>query len=519
MIKLINKLLYPFNSTQVGSRSHYIKLLESGRFNDRVVYGLSDKDKTFKVLNPVDAPGALFCGGMGSGKSVAMKFTVGTNICTNSEDTIFIFFDALKGMEDYNQFFKHTENVAYAVNDITKIVPLIELLHEEMMGRREEFSRVGAKNINEYNKIVKEKDQKAKKAARIMVCFEEFHCIPLSTQVNYRMNYDIAGSLAYKFNEIMKVGRSYGFNFCIATQRANGEEVPNKLKTGLSLIMAFRMNTPGEAANLNLAHNSMITVSNRGRCAYEEGFLQFPYIDDKTFEFLIEKYKKPFKAKMFVHPLEKFQKSFKSVGMDDLIKEKPIKEILTFYAQYNEFDVVNKLLTLFKFENVEVQKNTSYVVNYTATKYNKKYAIKIYKGRSSLGNAVENEALLKGAKYLNCDKMLLLGFETSSLPTIKTQNSLEIIQASWDVLLHAANIIDNKDNTNFDEFKEMYNTLSISDPRDNMSLEEIQEYEEQEKTLLGDSVIEAETDSDDFLKEIPKESIEDIRNRIKQSLL
>lgn len=520
MSKFLDKFLYPNIDGDAGSRKNYIKLLESGHFTDRVVYGISDKDKSFKILNPVEAPGALFCGGMGSGKSVAMKFTVGTNICTNSEDTFFIFFDALKGMEDYNQFFKYTDNVAYAVNDITKIVPLFELLYEEMMGRREAFSKVGAKNITEYNRIVKEKDPKAQKAARIMICFEEFHCIPLSTQINYRMNYDIPGSLAYKFSEIMKVGRSYGFNFCVATQRANGEEVPNNLKVGLSLIMAFRMNTPGEAANLNLAHNSMITVSNRGRCAYEEGFMQFPYINDETFEFLIQKYRKPFKAKMFTHSVEKFQKSFKSVGMDELIKEKSLKDVLTFYAQYNELDVVKKLLTFFKFEDIEIQSNTSYVVNYTATKYGKKYAIKIYKGRSSMNNSVENDALIKGTKYLNCDKILMLGFETSSLPQLKTQG-LDILQCNWDVLLHAANVIDNKEVTTFDKYKEMYHSIPLSDPRDYMTEEELELFNksEEENANLEKDLFEEDEDSDNFLKEIPKESLEDIRNRIKNSLL
>ena len=81
----INKILMVSTGKVDGDFKSYLRKIESGDFRDRFCYGVSDSKKGFHTLDPVSAPGALYCGSMGSGKSVGMYFTTFTHLMTNSD--------------------------------------------------------------------------------------------------------------------------------------------------------------------------------------------------------------------------------------------------------------------------------------------------------------------------------------------------------------------------------------------------------------------------------------------------
>ena len=504
---ILNKLLLAPTDKVEGDVKSYVRAVESGKFRDKVVFGISDQERGFHSLDPVKQPGALYCGGMGSGKSIAMRFTVGTHLATNSENTFYILVDTLKGMTDYVMLFKDKtddfgnvleenpfkKNVVAAVNDSSKIVPVIDMVHAECMDRKEEFSRVGANNIYSYDKIMKEKAAESGEEfnglARIMVCIEEFHAIPNSPQVKFAMRVDQQGSVASKLKELMRVGRSYGIIFMFATQRATSEDVPSQLKPGLSMMMAFRMNNPGEASAMNLPHAQDIGVKQRGRCAYEDGFIQYPYIDDKALEELLKRYYKPLKAKLLKYQPEDYHNALGGEGNDGMVWIKPFADIVKFASQYELKTIAKRLLREFKIET-ELQSNPAYVADMIGTKYDDKYAIRLINNREQ-GNRKEIESLQKGAEILGCNKLLVIVSEISmpsGVSNLERSKDENIIILENDDLIQIANMLDSKKELEEKgKFHELYLRYQIADVRDMneaLSEEDIEKVEKEKEAIL-----------------------------------
>lgn len=491
---LIERIFLPKRVEARGDFKSYIKSLESGSFRGKVVYGVSDFLRDFYKVDPVETPGALFIGGMGSGKTVAMRFSVVTHMLSNSEDTVYLFFDSEKSMGDYKVLMNYRENVASAIDDVTKIVPMIEMVFDEMEARKHEFSKHGVGNIKSYNSKMKSENPETKNLSNIIMCFEEFHSIPNTKQMNFRMNYDREGSLAEKLLKIARVGRSYGINIMIANQRATSEEVPSQIKPALSVLMAFKVNQSGEAASLNLPHNEDITATQRGKCAYEQGFMQFPFLASKgdkkailsdpkapikpieTIEGLMEKYRKPYNGRLLSGSVQKFQEAFEAEGNSGIVKIKPLTELFEFYQQYDTIDIIEKVLSTFKY-TIEKQTNKSFIANLIAYKNDKKYFVKFYEDRRD-GSDPETQALIRGAKNQECDGIIAFGIDNSIPRNVEhiiqeKAPNLELIKVEWEELIQAGKIIDEKDNTDRDQFNESYMSLTLSDHKDIFSEEEL----------------------------------------------
>lgn len=581
--KIIEKIfLAPIPNVE-GDIHSYIKAIESGKFKNKIVYGVSDKEKGFLAYDPVKNPGALYCGSMGSGKSIAMRFSVATNIATNSENTVYLLMDPLKGMTDYAYLFDgkkmdFSKNVAHAVNDAAKIVPLIDMVYDEAMERKLLFSVFSCKNIydidfklneiyqliksenpsneedlfniiqsssnikdeikNEFNtlkeekklylkimsqliEVIRNKEEKHPGISRIMICIEEFHKIPTSPFVKFNMKVDSEGSVANKMKELMRVGRSYGIAFMFATQRGTAEDVPTSLKPGLSVMMCFKMSTPGEAGALNLPHANEITNEQRGRCAYEGGFIQYPYLDDKPLETLMKKYYKPLKSYFLKYDMEEYKTAFSGKGNSGMVKIKPFSELIKFANQFQFEDIVERLLSKFNIET-KIQENKAYVAEQIGIKGKDKYAIKLIKERGD-GSEKEIEALKVGAEKLGCNKILIIGvdFIPPNLSRVKDEN---IIVLDKDDLIQIANVFDNEEVLKEEgSYNEMYLSFALSS-RTDLGLEEILEESEsvsknEERSLdyleikKNNQDLNAYVSSDLKITNLPENLKEDFKNK------
>ena len=492
-----------------GDIHSYVKAIESGKFKNKLVYGVSDKEKGFLMYDPIKNPGALYCGSMGSGKSIAMRFTVATHIATNSENTVYLLMDPLKGMTDYALLFDgkkkdFSKNIAHATNDAAKVVPLVDMVFDEAMERKFLFSIFSSKNIYDidlklndiyqeivklsnvkdeedlYNQLInlsnasvqnwhevvselktlkeekklffkvfeqfldlkKSGEKKHPGVARIIICIEEFHKIPNSNYVKFNMQSDREGSIANKMKELMRIGRSYGIAFMFATQRGTAEDVPTSLKPGLSVMMCFKMSNPGEAGALNLPHANEITQNQRGRCAYEEGFIQYPYLDDKPLMELMTRYYKPLKAKFLKYDMNDYRTAFAGKGNSGMVKIKPFRDLVQFHNQFDLEDIIARLLEAFNIKT-EIQENKAYVADQIGIKGDDRYAIKLIKDRND-GSDKIIDALTKGAEKLNCNKILIIGLEFIP-PSLQRKESDDFVVLDKDDLLQIANIFDNKE--------------------------------------------------------------------------
>lgn len=463
-----NKFLMPDISLK-GDVEEYLQYLEKGKFKDKFCYGISDKKRGFLILDPVLQPGALYCGGMGSGKSISMRFTLVTHVAVNSENTVYLLMDALKAMTDYQILFdgQHIDtssNVITALKDDAKIVPLIEVVHNEAMLRKDAFAEIGANHIYEYERKMKKKNPNDPGLARIVIALEEFHVIPNSQYVKFQMKVDQPGSIADKLKILMRIGRSYGIFFLFATQRATGDDIPTQLRPGITMMMCFKMNNPGEAAGMNLPHAQEITMEQRGRCAYEEGFIQFPFLPDEAAVSVLKKYYKPLQAKLLGYDVPQIR----SALAEGMVNIKPLLEVLTFSNQYSVNSIATRILNTFKYE-VSVQPNVAYVAELVAEKYGKKYAVKIVATRNDLASQKEIDALKKGADYLGCEGVIVIGIEqlNSHISRLEQTDPAKFKVLDPDDLKNIGRMVDNKKDLDAkNTYSDIYLGFAIADERD-----------------------------------------------------
>jgi hypothetical protein len=474
----INKfLVVPVKSEDINTKS-YLKSIESGRWTDKIVYGVTEHEKGFFSVNPVEQPGALYIGGMGSGKSMAMKFSLVTRMATNSEHDMYIFIDALKGMTDYKALFNY-DNVITVLNDPAKITAVIDMIHEECMARKDAFSAVGAANGYAYENEMRKKDPNFK-LARLIIVFEEFHSIPNNEYIKYGMKCDTPGTAAYKLRELLRISRSYLFNVMAASQRCTPDDFPSSLKPGITTLMAFRVNNPGDAAAANLPACADIPSALRGRCAYENGFMQYPYFpephpadkcqvkgcpdhgqDNATI--VLQKYVKPFTAKLLKYSIADYRKALQGEGNSGMARVRPLKEVLLNITQYNPADVFTRVLENFNFA-VKKQTNTAHVATMIAEKDGEKYAVMTISQRQQQTSEKNISALREGAKTLGCTGVIILSTESISPSALSTlRQELTVISADGDDLMRIADVLDNRSRLEEEgNFDQLFSKLTLA---------------------------------------------------------
>lgn len=440
--KLFDKLLVAKVETEKTDFNGYISLLESGFFLDKVCYGIAEDRRGFLNVDPVNQPGALYIGGMGSGKSISARFTLLTRLFSNSEHDIYILVDPLKGMTDYACMFPLKQNVATALGSPAKIIPVIDMIHAEIMERKDAFSKINATNIYDYEKKMKSKNPDFK-LARIFLCVEEFHSVPNSEQLKFSYKSDTPGTSAYKLKEITRVGRSYGVTLTAMSQRCTPDDFPSTLKPGITQLMAFRVNNPGDAAAANLPQAADIRMEQRGRCVYEGGQIQFPYLPDESADILIKKYYKPLKAALLKYQMKDYHNALSGEGNDGMVWVKPMREILNNITEFNPLEVYTRFLSVFDFK-VTRQTNNALSVSLIAEKEDVKFAVLCISGRGQTSEKAL-QAFKEGANILGCSGAIAIGNETISSSVSGSFKDFEhSFIADGEDLGRIADILDNK---------------------------------------------------------------------------
>jgi len=440
---MLKKILISPVEKEQGDILSYMKLLENGAFTDVFNYGIAEEKRGYLLVNPFTDPGALYCGGMGSGKSIAMKFTLITHLLSNSRNTMYILYDGLKGMADYKIMFGLKDNVAYAINDPAKIVPVIDMIHGEMMARKEEFAKYNANGILEYDEIMERRSPGYKGLSRIVLAIEEFHQVPNSEYVKFHSTVDNPGSVAFQIKELMRVGRSYGLTLIAATQRAVADDFPSTLKVGISQMMAFRVSNINDVSALNLAHAGDIKTGNPGRCAYSGGFIQFPYLTDDVADWLLKKYYKPLEAKTLKYSIQDFQKAFSGEGNSGMILVKPYRDILVNHKQYNHIDIATRFLKTYNFK-VEPQKSDAFMCNLLAEKDGKKYVTLVLTNQN-MGTEKAAASFKEAMHFFKADSLIAISIDktipSAILNAVKKEQGIIVDNED---LMKIAGILDNK---------------------------------------------------------------------------
>jgi len=422
MIKsLVNKLLVaPLDQEEVDFPG-YLRSIDAGKWHNKLVFGISEQLRGFLTVDPVKDPGALFIGSMGSGKSIAGRFTVLTRMLSNSEHDLYLLIDPQKGMTDYKVFFTYTDSVVTALNDSAKVVPVIDFVFSEVEARKEAFSKIGAKDGYEYEEMIRKGvtingkfvQDSNYKLARIFIVMEEAHAVIASDHVQYLQRNDQNNSTAGKLRMLQRIGRSYMICFILCTQRATADDVPSSLKVGLQTLLAFRVNSGSDAAAANLPSAQDIPASVKGRCVYGDNLsMQFPFIDNDTCEALLKKYYKPFVGKLLKYQVSDYRIAMEGEGNDGLVQVKPFTDIISNIKDFNPLAVFTRFLEYFEFK-VTRNTNPAYEVSLIAERDDEKFAV-LCSVDSSYDNQAIVQAFHEGAKMLGCSGLITMSVSKSS---------------------------------------------------------------------------------------------------------
>jgi hypothetical protein len=463
-----------------GDLGTYIEALESGLFKDKLFYGISQKRRGFALLNPFTDPGALYVGKMGSGKSIGMKTTLFTHLLANSENTLYLLYDDLKSMSDYKIFFPLINNVAYAINDKDKIIPVIEMLYAEVMERKKVFTANGNSNgVLEFEKFMKSKDSSFPGIARIILCIEEFHSVTNNEKIKFAYKSEVEGTVAFKLRELMKIGRSYGVTLLAATQKATGDDFPSTLKSGISMMNAFKVSNAGDVSYMggDLGLAADLPANTPGRCLGNNDFgeIQYPWIPDNIGQMLINDYVKPLTAKMYKFQLKDFQTAFGGIGNDGMVDVLSFQTVLANYEQFNFNKITEKFLKAFDFK-VTPQPNTLFVANFIAERDGEYFAV--FSVGSNKANPQQLDKKIVALKDTLPDLSKSLGITIEKTIMIFAESGPMSAKSSKDgsfilerfELDRIADFLDNKENYTEEVQKVLYEKMPLSRKPKDVSL-------------------------------------------------
>lgn len=382
----------------------YIEMIDSGKWHNKLFFGISKKYGSFVVVDPVKQPGGAYIGGMGSGKSVAMRTTMATVLATNSDNTVLIAIDPFKSMTDYTQLWKYP-TVIKCLGQEEKFITVMDMLWSECMKRKAAFQKLGAKNIDDYDQIT------GKKLARILVFCEEFHSIMSSKILDYHNKVEKEGSAAWQLKNIMRIARSYGITLYLATQRATYDDIASSIKPGITQWCAFKVNNAGDAQAANLPQAADIPSRLRGRCATEDGWVQFPFIEHNIHD-LVDPRLKPFEGELLSYSLDDFRKAMEADGNSGMLWVKPVSFAVSNFHQFDPKDVAKRILSIFDFK-CSPQTNPSLVADLIAEKDGETYAVVLHKREQGFGrddDRKNEDALKDSLPVLGIQKVISMSF-------------------------------------------------------------------------------------------------------------
>ena len=290
----LDKLFFPPKAANEFTLDRYVRAIESGEFRDLFNLGVCETGGgTWLLKDFTQEPNALFVGSMGSGKSYAACFTMATWLMANSDKTILFIADAVKGANDYSMLAAY-EQVYMITGDGGRnaqvlIERVIDMVFSEAMARKDKFNEHQAISVVDYEA------KTGKQMARIVIMLEEFHSIPYQ-MFEFERNFKKPHTIANKFHQLMRIGRSYGIFICAASQKSTKSDVPPEVVPNFTQKQIFKVSLGEAQYVLGRGDPAHLTSAQKGRCYTEYGAVQFPYLPKETQGVLLKRYVKPLTA-------------------------------------------------------------------------------------------------------------------------------------------------------------------------------------------------------------------------------
>jgi len=178
------------------------------------------------VADLVAMPHLLIAGATGSGKSVCINAIISCFLCTNTPDTLQMIMVDPKRVEltGYNGI---PHLLAPVVVDLERVVGTLQWVTREMEQRYRRFAKVGARNIEDFNKRVVAGEQE--RMPYIVVLIDELADLMMIAPDEVEKH----------ICRIAQMARATGIHLIIATQRPSVDVVTGLIKANFPARISF----------------------------------------------------------------------------------------------------------------------------------------------------------------------------------------------------------------------------------------------------------------------------------------
>lgn len=176
---------------------------------------------------------AMIVGSTGSGKTVIINdIILGASLRYSPEELSFYLLDYKEGTE-----FAMYKNFPYVEilsmeSEIEFGQEVLENVQKEISKRGKLFKKYNANNLDTYNKSVAKEDR----LKRVLIIIDEF-------QVLFPKNPKVSGRTNELIDDILRRGRSFGFNLVLGTQTLKGVDLNPSIMSNIPLRIGLKMDS------------------------------------------------------------------------------------------------------------------------------------------------------------------------------------------------------------------------------------------------------------------------------------
>lgn len=274
----VNKLNQPTNYIFEGFYEKFILNYKDGRLDKKWCLGsFSDIGEEWLIKDMIESPHILLGGPYGAGKTSAAAFILNAWLLANPYRTEVFICDHRGDGDDYEPLFcaSNVHNLTWSngkINPKLEIAKTINRAYSELIARELAFKDSSVKDLNEYETL------KNTELSRIVLVFENFNLL-LKNDLDFDLDVDIEGTLAWKLLAILARGGAYGISIIALTPKIWVSDMPTSVWINFPNRLTSRDFNTGKILGSRIPMTTGTGLAKeKGVFNTDYGVVYFPYL-------------------------------------------------------------------------------------------------------------------------------------------------------------------------------------------------------------------------------------------------
>jgi len=249
---------------------NYLEALKKGVFRNKFCFGVLEESGEWLLKDFTREPNTLYAGYMGTGKTNSLLFSLFTWLLSNGDQTQVFHYNPIRSEGEEYDILRAFPQFNFVDPEAHHFHHLIDTLQRELRERVKKFSDLNVTNIKDYNEKSKEK------LDSLILSMEDMH--HLKGIIEFEKNHNKMDTVAHKFKEIIKTGRSCGIWIMVTTGKATASEVSSVILYNFSTIQVGKSSASESTYLLNNTKAAKLKVTDKGKVWTDYGLSKYPDI-------------------------------------------------------------------------------------------------------------------------------------------------------------------------------------------------------------------------------------------------